>query len=116
MRDPKRIPKVVEVLQKLWEKHPDQRLGQLIVNAASMIVGREPMPPTPLFHIEDDALLDGLARFNESPPSVPQLEAWPSPDSFKASQEHAERIRKERADADAEAEGSRDQEDSSAGP
>ncbi len=32
MRDPKRIPKILERLQKIWEKNPDMRLGQLIEN------------------------------------------------------------------------------------
>ena len=77
MRDPARIPEMIEVLQTLWEKHPDLRLGQLIVNAASMIEGHNPIPPTPLFQIEDDSILDGLLRFNEKPPSLPPREPWP---------------------------------------
>lgn len=32
MRDPKRIPKILKELQKVWEKHPDLRLGQLLLN------------------------------------------------------------------------------------
>jgi uncharacterized protein YihD (DUF1040 family) len=32
MRDPKRIPKILERLRKLWEAQPDLRLGQLIEN------------------------------------------------------------------------------------
>ena len=32
MRDPKRIPKILERLRILWEKYPDLRLGQLIGN------------------------------------------------------------------------------------
>jgi uncharacterized protein YihD (DUF1040 family) len=34
MRDPKRIPEVLEAVRKVWEKDPDQRLGQLLLNAA----------------------------------------------------------------------------------
>ena len=32
MRDPNRIPIMLEELKILWETHPDWRLGQLIVN------------------------------------------------------------------------------------
>jgi hypothetical protein len=32
MRDLKRIPIILEELRKLWEKCPDQRLGQLLEN------------------------------------------------------------------------------------
>ena len=75
MRDPKRIPEMVEVLRTLWEKHPDQRLGQLIVNAASTIDGFEMARPTSLSLVEDDDLLDGLLRFAERPPSLPARDA-----------------------------------------
>ena len=71
MRDPARIPEMVEVLRELWQKHPDLRLGQLLVAAASQIKGRDPIPPTPLFYIEDDPMLDGLLRSAEGPPSLP---------------------------------------------
>ncbi len=43
MRNPKRIPYVLRELEKIWEKYPDYRLGQLIFN----IAGRDP------FFIED---------------------------------------------------------------
>ena len=32
MRDPKRIPKILDRLRIVWEKYPDLRLGQLIEN------------------------------------------------------------------------------------
>jgi uncharacterized protein YihD (DUF1040 family) len=32
MRDPERIPEVLEVLRVAWESHPDLRLGQLLWN------------------------------------------------------------------------------------
>jgi len=32
MRDPKRIPRIMDLLQTEWEKHPDLRFGQLIYN------------------------------------------------------------------------------------
>ena len=33
MRDPERIPKILEKIRILWEKNPDWRLGQLLENA-----------------------------------------------------------------------------------
>jgi uncharacterized protein YihD (DUF1040 family) len=32
MRDPERIPEMLEVLRAAWEAHPDLRLGQLLWN------------------------------------------------------------------------------------
>jgi hypothetical protein len=32
MRDPKRIKRIVKKLEKVWVKHPDWRLGQLVSN------------------------------------------------------------------------------------
>lgn len=34
MRDPNRIPEILETVKTLWEANPDLRLGQLIINAA----------------------------------------------------------------------------------
>lgn len=52
MRDPKRIPIVLEAIRKHWEKVPDWRLGQLIVNASSC----DP------FYMEDDILIKNLEK------------------------------------------------------
>ena len=32
MRDPKRISRILEVIKTIWEKNPDLRLGQLLLN------------------------------------------------------------------------------------
>jgi uncharacterized protein YihD (DUF1040 family) len=56
MRDPKRIPKVLEEIEKAWTKFPDLRLGQLIDN----IVSRSPCP---LFYIEDEDLIGRIRKF-----------------------------------------------------
>ena len=45
-----RIPIVLAALRKLWEKYPDQRLAQLIVNTLDA-------RPNPIFPIEDEVLL-----------------------------------------------------------
>lgn len=34
VRDPKRIPELLEAVRRVWEAHPDLRLGQLIGNCA----------------------------------------------------------------------------------
>lgn len=53
MRDPKRIDKTLEVVRSYWHAFPDQRLGQLLHNAADF-VGID------LFYVEDDVLIRGL--------------------------------------------------------
>ena len=32
MRDPKRIKRILELIEKIWDKSPDQRFGQLLIN------------------------------------------------------------------------------------
>lgn len=32
MRDPKRIRKILSKLEELWNKYPDMRFGQLLIN------------------------------------------------------------------------------------
>jgi len=56
MRDPKRIPEILNELKKAWEKYPDLRLGQLIDN----IVTRTPCP---LFYIEDEDLVKRIKKY-----------------------------------------------------
>lgn len=51
MRNPKRIPKVLKEIEKVWKKYPDLRLGQLILNSCG-----EP----PLYCIEDEDLINLL--------------------------------------------------------
>jgi hypothetical protein len=52
-RDPDRIPEILALIEELWSKHPDMRLGQLIVN---LLDAR----PNPIFTVEDDILRDRL--------------------------------------------------------
>ena len=44
MRNPDRIPKILNEIQKIWQQYPDLRLGQLILNLEYRL---------PLYHIED---------------------------------------------------------------
>jgi hypothetical protein len=64
MRAPERIEPILQLLQQVWLRHPDMRLGQLLVNA---IRPREPCPE--VFAIEDTVLARRLERMLNQPPS-----------------------------------------------
>ena len=55
MRNPDRIPEIIELLQKAWELVPDWRLGQLIYNMA----GKDP------FYMEEKELKEKLEHLIE---------------------------------------------------
>lgn len=56
------IDEILAALREAWLRHPEQRLGQLLVNVAN------PKQPCPeLFYIEDQVLLERL----RSPPENP---------------------------------------------
>lgn len=61
MRDASRIPIMLYELGKVWEKYPDLRLGQLIMNAASV----EGYDDHRVFMIEDGILLSGIHSLME---------------------------------------------------
>ena len=66
MRNPERISYVLRELERLWKKHPDWRLGQLVFN----IAGRDP------FFIEDyDLVKDGFTLFGKT--ENPNMEDFP---------------------------------------
>lgn len=75
MRDPARIPELCELLQRAWQRAPDLRLGQLVVNAVK--------PKTPclgVFSAEDDAMqrgLEALAQRGVDPPPLPAVGQTP---------------------------------------
>lgn len=56
MRDPKRIPVLLEKLRTIWEAYPDLRLGQIVENAKSASKGNK----IDTFSVEDDLLEEGL--------------------------------------------------------
>jgi hypothetical protein len=61
VRNPARIDGILAAIKAAWEKCPDLRLGQLVVNAAS------PKQPCPaVFHIEDQALVDKINAMVDS--------------------------------------------------
>lgn len=50
MRDPDRIPVILAQIEQLWERYPDLRLGQLILN-----IFRDDF-----YHVEDEDLVRRL--------------------------------------------------------
>lgn len=53
MRDPKRIDPILAKVRKAWVRHPDMRLGQLVMLLAG---------DADLWEIEDDQLVAGIGR------------------------------------------------------
>lgn len=57
MRDPNRIPRILNLLRTYWEENPDLRMGQIVVNLTPGRFQRESdagwkmMDP---YHVEDD--------------------------------------------------------------
>jgi len=55
MRDPARIDRILSLVRKIWVKHPDLRLTQLIMNA--LAINSDP------YYIEDDDLELSLIEY-----------------------------------------------------
>lgn len=55
MRDPKRINKCLRKIKEVWSKHPDLRLGQLLINITP--------DAKSLYFIEDEDLINLLEKF-----------------------------------------------------
>lgn len=66
MRDINRIPKILERLQQIWEKHPDLRLSQLLVNLQTF-------KNDDLYYKEDEAFIKMIEEFYEAGSDVPKL-------------------------------------------
>jgi len=58
MRDIQRIPRILGLVEKLWNKYPDLRLTQLIMNALKM--NSDP------YYVEDDKLHKALKTYDET--------------------------------------------------
>ena len=63
MRDPKRIPKILERLRKLWEASPDMRLGQLLENVFPNRPGMSSKYSRIMYYLEDEVLVETLENF-----------------------------------------------------
>ena len=57
MRDSTRIDPMLALIAEIWYRHPDWRLGQLLVNVAS------DNGPADLFFVEDDRWAESLAQW-----------------------------------------------------
>jgi hypothetical protein len=72
MRDPNRIPQMLQLLGAAWMANPDMRLTQLVQNAASAggwtprsqpcICGKDGWHNQDPFHVEDDTTTAGLVQ------------------------------------------------------
>ena len=59
MRDQERIKPVLEALEEYWNKNPDLRLGQIIVNMGRACGYYDP------FFVEDDIMLEAIKYFTQ---------------------------------------------------
>jgi hypothetical protein len=57
MRDPQRIKPIISLIEEIWNKAPDLRLTQLIMNALG--INYDP------YYIEDDDLEKALNEYNK---------------------------------------------------
>lgn len=58
MRDPARIPVVLDELRKAWEREPDMRLCQLI----NAVVDQDPFYRDDPYYLEDDRLVERIRQ------------------------------------------------------
>lgn len=62
MRDPNRIPVILEALRKEWEASPDLRLCQLVSNIASVNEAKA-IVSQDVYYIEDTEFMRDLAEY-----------------------------------------------------
>jgi hypothetical protein len=67
-RDPKRIRKFCNQLATEWEKNPDLRFGQFIMNVLGK-VGAD--TKRDVFFIEDDEMMEAIQRALDHPGATP---------------------------------------------
>ena len=58
MRNPERIPEILDRIRKVWEQHPQLRLGQLLV--ASF---QKKTKQNDIFYVEDKELIKKLTEY-----------------------------------------------------
>ena len=56
MRNPNRIPQIINAIEMYWKKYPDQRLGQILSNVNNVTEDRI----DDIFYMEDDQIIKGL--------------------------------------------------------
>lgn len=60
MTDPDRIEKILALLEAVWKKYPDFRLGQLLINVKGYEESHD------LWHLEDDVLIERLVAWAQA--------------------------------------------------
>jgi len=65
MRDPKRIPKILDELKGIWGSFPDLRLGQLLINVIySSFPGISAIDAErKLYFMEDEELIKAIRKY-----------------------------------------------------
>jgi hypothetical protein len=66
MRDPNRIPLVLDQLRQVWQLSPDMRFGQLLYALVHQAAGNPASFESKLFNMEEDELSRLIKRFEES--------------------------------------------------
>ncbi len=78
MRDPKRIPEILNELKGIWGSFPELRLGQLIINAAGMWDMSTMDAERKLYYMEDEQLIkllrDHYSEVNYIEPNKPNIQ------------------------------------------
>jgi hypothetical protein len=60
MRDEKRIKKILVILEEIWERNPDQRFGQLLINLGVI------KDDFSTWTVEDDLMEEHLIKIKET--------------------------------------------------
>ena len=59
MRDPERIPHILQRLEAVWQRHPDLRLGQIIENVYGCARRGDKYC---FYHMEDEDFISAIER------------------------------------------------------
>jgi hypothetical protein len=60
MRDEKRINRILRILEEIWDRNPDQRFGQLLINLGVV------KDDFSTLHVEDDLMEQHLMKIKET--------------------------------------------------
>lgn len=60
MRDKNRISRILRILEEIWDRNPDQRFGQLLINLGVVKDDFDTL------HVEDDLMEQHLMKIKET--------------------------------------------------
>jgi uncharacterized protein YihD (DUF1040 family) len=60
MRDKNRINRILRILEEIWDRNPDQRFGQLLINLGVV------KDDFGTLHVEDDLMEQHLMKIKET--------------------------------------------------